>query len=86
MQRQWVSIVSVLAAYVMLVVLVCPAIPTPLYLSNGKSTSVTSMIAVPAVAFALQVRFIPADLLPVPGESIAPRSADLLAITCTRLC
>lgn len=79
------AVVSLIAAYTMLIVLVCPDIPTPIYVQQGKQVDLPAVVAVPAVCGQLVVRVLVSCLV-LNSERIVRHPAELIDLTCTRLC
>jgi hypothetical protein len=77
----------VAAALAVLFVVVCPIAPTPTAVIGGQAPSLMM-----ALAFALAVLLpiaVPVQTrarMPLAVKAPAPTSADLLDLTCTRLC
>lgn len=82
MPGRFTTLVAILAGYALLIVVVCPATPTPIAVSKGKQADLAVAVAPLLTALA-----------PAHTASLKPRSEasplaapNVLALTCTRLC
>ena len=85
MQRAHTRLLAIIAANVMLLMLVCPSLPTPTFVHKQKSLDQHAILPLPALAVTLAVVLIE-RLVPVAGEVFWHRSAELVDLVCQRLC
>ncbi len=73
---------TIVAGYILLLVVVCPATPTPVAVSKGKQVDIALAIA-PLPVVPVSAVLVPSDL---PEDVVAVPAPDRLALTCSRLC
>lgn len=78
--------VAILAAYTMMLVLVCPSIPTPIYTNKDQGVSHDkTMVMVPVIALRTFV-WPHSRLEALPRAGAASRIRSVLELTSQRLC
>lgn len=85
MQRGTVQALAVLTAYMMLIVLVCPSIPTPTYVYKQNTFDHHAALLAPVLCPLAPVAAVRRIALVV-AEIVQQRPADLVELICQRLC
>ena len=79
---RFTTMTAIVAGYILLLVVVCPATPTPVAVSKGKQVDI-ALAAVPVLAALVHQPVVTAEH---PLEVLAVAAPDRLALTCSRLC
>lgn len=86
MSRGSVKALARFAAFLMLVVLVCPDVPTPIYVAKGKSLPVAVPFGLPQQQIVFAPVFNPAVLHPAEAPVAQSSTGLILDLACQRLC